>query len=285
MIKIDKLVEDFHVAMNARCSDYIIERSDVLFNFMRNLGLNEEQLNVWLGHRRRLVNTWQTLTDILQDRKFETIVDVGTNFIFLPIWKHLRPESRLILGIDEEQSKFLHSNGIDHEAYFIDFELEPIPLPDNSVDLVTMFEVFEHFYIDPMYAISEINRILKDDGLFLMSAPNSTSWRSCLAALTQYHPYQYPVYAGPGSRRHVHEPTPSDFQKVMDAAGFEANVWTQDNFSEKMPASFIEFFKQIGVSDYNRGDTVFALGVKKSGVKDRYPDGLYDKSAMSASGL
>ena len=36
MIKIDKLVKDFHEAMNSECSDYIIERADFLFNFIWN---------------------------------------------------------------------------------------------------------------------------------------------------------------------------------------------------------------------------------------------------------
>jgi ubiquinone/menaquinone biosynthesis C-methylase UbiE len=45
-----------------------------------------------------------------------------------------------------------------------------LPFKDESFDIVTAFEVIEHLY-DPQKALGEIRRILKMDGIALISTP------------------------------------------------------------------------------------------------------------------
>ena len=46
------------------------------------------------------------------------------------------------------------------------------PIPDQSFDVVIFAEVFEHLRIAPLRALVEIRRILKPEGLLLLTTPN-----------------------------------------------------------------------------------------------------------------
>jgi len=56
-----------------------------------------------------------------------------------------------------------------------DIESERFPLEDKRVDIVLLFEIFEHLRIDPIFTFSEIVRILKPGGVVLLSTPNLKS--------------------------------------------------------------------------------------------------------------
>jgi SAM-dependent methyltransferase len=52
---------------------------------------------------------------------------------------------------------------------------ERFPFSDESFDLVWCTEVIEHVK-DPSFTLGEIHRLLRPDGLFLMTTPNSDFW-------------------------------------------------------------------------------------------------------------
>ena len=278
---IEKLVADFQIAMNAPIEEEIIKETDEFLAYLPKLGLPQSNVDAWHIHRRRLRNTYRFIEDTLAERRVDSILDIGANVVFVPMWRKIRPDARLIFGIDPGQADLLRVHGEEIECYCGDFESDPIPLQDESVDIVTLFEVFEHLYVDPMFLIEEVNRVLKPDGLFLISSPNSCSWRACLASLTHYHPYQYAAFAGLGSRRHVHEPAPRDLHLALVAGGFEPKTTTLNNFSPYIPSSFDRFFESIGAGTGLRGDTVMAVGVKTGPTRERYPRELYDVPAMA----
>ena len=48
-----------------------------------------------------------------------------------------------------------------------DIERDAFPYPDNTFDLVTWCEVIEHLTLNPVWALSEIHRVLKPGGAAL----------------------------------------------------------------------------------------------------------------------
>jgi SAM-dependent methyltransferase len=56
-----------------------------------------------------------------------------------------------------------------------DVSSEPVPLPDGECDLVVMSEVLEHL-VDPDFALEEIHRVLRPDGLLALTTPNLAWW-------------------------------------------------------------------------------------------------------------
>ena len=58
----------------------------------------------------------------------------------------------------------------DHIKYDYLSELPQISAPDNSIDTIICFSVLEHVS-EPFETIKEFGRILKDDGIFIISVP------------------------------------------------------------------------------------------------------------------
>jgi SAM-dependent methyltransferase len=81
-----------------------------------------------------------------------------------------RAGARTTIGIDVAEEAVSHAK----KKYGIDARCgsaEAIPLPDNSVDLVVSFETIEHVP-EPLSFLNECARILRLDGMLIMSTPN-----------------------------------------------------------------------------------------------------------------
>lgn len=77
------------------------------------------------------------------------------------------------IGVDlapERCADRILSAGLDVRR--CDIETEPLPFASASFELVLFSEVFEHLRIDPLFTLSEINRVLRAGGVLLLSTPN-----------------------------------------------------------------------------------------------------------------
>lgn len=59
---------------------------------------------------------------------------------------------------------------------------EKLPIPNNSLDMIICQEGIEHLP-DQLFALKEFNRVLKDDGLLLITTPNISHLRSKVSYL------------------------------------------------------------------------------------------------------
>ncbi len=75
---------------------------------------------------------------------------------------------------DEKELEKAKENTSGENVEFGKVDLSAIPLADKSVDVIVCSEVLEHV-IDNVRAVSELHRILKDDGVMLVSMPNRFS--------------------------------------------------------------------------------------------------------------
>jgi len=53
-------------------------------------------------------------------------------------------------------------------------DIKPLPFDDESFDVVVTFQVLEHL-IDPEFFISQLKRVLKQDGILFIATPNRDS--------------------------------------------------------------------------------------------------------------
>jgi len=90
-----------------------------------------------------------------------------------------------IYGLEKEIPKNVHKKGV--WLFQCDVENEKIPLSDNFFDIVLAVEVVEHLKW-PDNLLSEVRRILKKDGLFLVSTPNMLWWFNRTCMLLGYMP-------------------------------------------------------------------------------------------------
>ncbi len=114
-----------------------------------------------------------------------TVVDVGCYpGEFGVLLKHMvkTPFSLIGLGLGFDPSFREKALAAGYNALY-EMEFDPlnfqakkgipsrIPLPDHSVDLIFAGEIFEHLY-HPLHFISEISRVLKADGILILTTPN-----------------------------------------------------------------------------------------------------------------
>lgn len=78
-----------------------------------------------------------------------------------------------LTGIDISQETIDYAKGkyTDDGLNFIPGNILHIGFPDNSFDIVVSFETIEHIK-DYRKALSEIRRVLKENGLLIISSPN-----------------------------------------------------------------------------------------------------------------
>ena len=95
-----------------------------------------------------------------------TILDIGCGL--RAIWLRKIEFSNKI-GLEIDEGNFINTNGINLIKGDI---TKKIPLPDESVDCVTMLAVMEHIDEESIpFALEEIHRVLKKGGRFVMTAP------------------------------------------------------------------------------------------------------------------
>lgn len=164
-----------------------------------------------------------------------------------------------------------------------DAEKDRYPYPDAHFATVVCGELIEHLFADPVHLMSEVNRILRPGGHFVVTTPNITSLRALSGILQGFHPMLFPAYLRPRGdgetdARHNREYTPREMQALFESSGFEVVKLETGPFQEA-PApelAWVEHLLQryLLTTDH-RGDGIYVLGRKAGPVRDRYPGWLY----------
>ena len=89
---------------------------------------------------------------------------------------------RSIIGVDDDQNLLDKNFSLDQKFCA---DLSHIPLPDQSVDLVSCDFVLEHLQ-NPQVVFSEIHRVLKPNGVFLF---RTTNVYNPIMLLSKYLPF------------------------------------------------------------------------------------------------
>jgi 2-polyprenyl-3-methyl-5-hydroxy-6-metoxy-1,4-benzoquinol methylase len=116
-----------------------------------------------------------------------------------------------------------NNTGLSVEIEEANFELSPLPLADGCADVVSAFEVVEHFNRGPQKFMLECNRILKQGGHLIFSTPNITSAEAISRAMLGESPNESRHYHRSMEMGKVH-PIEFDYSQMhalLTANGFE----------------------------------------------------------------
>lgn len=232
-----------------------------------------------LVHEARLARTLQVLCGEQPKGK---LLELGTGAIVPLALKTLIPELEVHVTdfkLDEpvKGTKHLERCGQSMTApvYRIDLESTPIPVDDETFDVVLCCEVIEHMEIDPMFMMAEINRVLKPGGLLIVTTPNAVSTWSITKMLRGVEPYFYMQYRPTRNYyRHNYEYSIHSLVAVIKAAGFDGKAWTEDSFEEPN-YNDVNKLKAIGYDMHHVGDNIFTVARKIGPVIDRHPAVIY----------
>lgn len=187
-----------------------------------------------------------------------------------------RVDHRIVESADGET----FACAIDH----FDAEKDPFPYPDGHFSTVVCGELIEHLFEDPMHLMSEVNRILKPGGHFVVTTPNVAALRGIAAILQGYHPGFFHAYIKPATEggevdaRHNREYTPREIHQLLENSGFEVTRLETGEFRDEPHPEFAwvsHLLKNYWLETDLRGDGIYAVGRKTGAVRDRYPGWLY----------
>jgi SAM-dependent methyltransferase len=136
------------------------------------ININEEARNQWLSDR---------ITSLPAGLR---ILDAGAGELRnKPLCAHLVYVSQDICQYEGRgDSLGLQTGSWDTSNIDLVCDITNIPEPDSSYDVILCSEVFEHLP-DPLKALSEFKRLLKSDGILIVTAP--------FASFVHFAPYHF----------------------------------------------------------------------------------------------
>ena len=95
---------------------------------------------------------------------------------------------------------------------------DPLPFPDESVDVVTCFHCLEHWHFSPVRLFAEIRRVLRAGGCVFIATPNAVNLRKRVSVLfgrTNWSEFSEWYDSELVFRGHVREPVIRDLHELM----------------------------------------------------------------------
>jgi 2-polyprenyl-3-methyl-5-hydroxy-6-metoxy-1,4-benzoquinol methylase len=141
---------------------------------------------------------------------------VGTHFF-------IQRGPSVIYGFDLDEGAIQYASGQydENNVFFEKISALPFPLPNGSIDVFICLETLEHIQDDNEF-VREISRVLKPEGLLILSTPNRLITNPGLGLKEM-----------PWNHFHVREYTPSELQAALENH-FEIQDWYGQN--KNLPA-------------------------------------------------
>lgn len=117
-------------------------------------------------------------------------LDVGCSNGELSLYLGSILNAKEMYGIDisKEAVESAEEKGIT--AYKLNMDEENLPFEDNFFEVVFCGEVIEHLF-DPDHLLDEIYRVVKDDGVAILTTPNLGWWLNRIALLFGFQPFGF----------------------------------------------------------------------------------------------
>lgn len=191
---------------------------------------------------------------------------------------------------DEGEGTAVDAYAGDHgarvEFVMRDIETEPLPIADGWADAVVMMQVWEHFAVDPMHVLWEINRILKPGGRLILSTPNGACWRYVMRIAWGSAAWDGLAFTGFSTNRHNRLYDAAELPLILAQAGFAVSACTTRDFGtypitgrqrvfKAALAAFDGLAALVTGRRHQRDITLFALATKQRAPLERFPDTLY----------
>lgn len=154
---------------------------------------------------------YKALLNLIKKHDPNTVFDIGCGSGVLGKMVSSWKPGITIHGCDISDRALDRARKILQRVWKVDLDKEDIPVESEYYDVVVCSDVLEHIY-DVSHALREVNRLLKADGIALLTVPNLVYWR-----------YRWDIILGDlpipvNDDRHLHQFNQKSFtSKVHDA--------------------------------------------------------------------
>jgi SAM-dependent methyltransferase len=139
------------------------------------------------------------------------ILDVGCKHAFLSDFLAEKEMNCDYYGLDISEKvieNLKHKKG----SFQVCDVMKGLPFEDGKFDYIFCFDLIEHIE-SPTFLLNQFKRVLKDDGVLLLSTPNPYNWIYMLAEL----------FKVPDMEGHIHSFTFQNMHRLLDFCGFKAD--------------------------------------------------------------
>lgn len=261
-----------------------------LRNFLRNVRVADappqEMLNYCEQDFRRFVYTYGLARD-LQGKCLE----LGSNPYFTTMLLRQFTSLQLTLAnyfgshIQDEVTqevayKTLESDEdalVKFDSYHFNIEADKFPFSDAEFDVILFCEIIEHLLVDPAAVLREIKRILKSNGVLILTTPNISRLENVtkmIAGENIYDPYSsYGPYG-----RHNREYNKHELYLLLDYLGFTIDsMFTADvhHNNANSYASVHNLAPLLNKRKFDLGQYIFVRASNSKEARSKKPSFLY----------
>lgn len=181
------------------------------------------------------------LTELLpKNMKDIKILDVGCSTGYFG--SKLKMRGAKVFGIDISRTAIKVASQILDQAKVIDINSKKIPCPKNTFDIIIASEIIEHL-INSDHALKEFYRVLKSDGILIISTPNFLYWGNRLKFLRGQFKYEQSGHYDVG---HIHFYTYSSLINDLKQRNFvvikENHIFPGNNLLDAFKKYFPSIF-------------------------------------------
>jgi SAM-dependent methyltransferase len=267
--------------------DDLNQLKDDLVNFRAPLempGVRAELIETALP---RLLATLEMIPDSERDAD---VLELGSSPYFLSLCLRRLCRGRVAHG---NYFGTRDRGGVDHLVHsrtgeqvsfafdLFNIEQDEFPYPDSSFDVVIFSELIEHLGLNPVWSLSEIHRVLRPNGIVIVTTPNFLSLERLATFVRGGSPMvdRYSPLFGYGAR-HNREYHPVELRELLDSTGFAVEAMeARDLVALSMVERAQRFAWKVALSLYSstpRGEHIFVRARRKDRFRWHFPPFLFD---------
>jgi len=155
---------------------------------------------------------------------------------------------------------------VSRECDLFNVEEDEFPYSDGTFDVVLFCEIIEHMLMNPLWTLRQIHRVLKPNGIMVLTTPNVARLDNVLALVNGAN--MYDPYSGFGPYgRHNREYTRHELHRLLEFAGFEVETSLTADGHPSNPARWPLFEQTAPLVRPRREDLGHYLFVKARAVR------------------
>jgi 2-polyprenyl-3-methyl-5-hydroxy-6-metoxy-1,4-benzoquinol methylase len=170
-----------------------------------------EDINKWEAMIRPVVTKAADLINFGSRTGGKKMLDVGCGYGFL--LKEMKARGWDAKGLEVSQTGREYARRNLNIPIYSE-PMENLGLPANTFDVVTLLYVIEHIF-NPLSLLSEINRVLKPEGLILIRWPHSTPVVKILGPFSKKLDLYHTPY-------HLYDFSPKTIERMLLLTGFRS---------------------------------------------------------------
>jgi SAM-dependent methyltransferase len=158
-----------------------------------------------------------------------------------------------------------------------DIESERFPFADGEFDVVLCCEILEHLTTDPLAALREIKRVLRRDGVLVMTTPNVNRLENVVKMVAGVNIYD--PYSGYGPHgRHNREYNKHELNLLLTHLGFELDCLESADVKENSPQDHLDWEPLVPLLRHRErdlGQYLFVRAYNRGQAAEKRPSFLF----------